>query len=192
MARINMYSAHTPSSVAGKFSSNLGRLPVLNVGDAQIGGSKAILRFICNTYGLNGTNNIEAGQIDALCEIVQDCSDAFGKADDKDEWFSTEDMAQGKRGLFYYITGLNGLVGGDGFSVGGKFSMADCVIYRFFGETADTAGLFGAPRSEPMNSSEKTNAALAKWAPGLAAIVKAFGESADMQKYLAGRGEQLF
>lgn len=177
---------------AGKFASNLGRLPVLNVGDEQIGGSKAILRFICNTYGLNGANSVEAGKIDCLCEIVQDASDAFGKAEDKDAWFTSEDMAQGKRGLFYYITGLNGLVGSDGFSVGGKVSMADCVIYRFFGECADTAGLFGTPRSEPMGSSEKTDAALAKYAPNLAHIVKAFGESANMKAYLANRGEQMF
>jgi hypothetical protein len=101
-------------------------------------------------------------------------------------------MAQGKRGLFYYITGLNGLVGGDGFSVGGKFSMADCVIYRFFGEKCTTAGLFGSPVSEPMASAERTGAALAKWAPGLAAIVAAFEGSANMQTYLAGRGKQLF
>ena len=56
---------------AGKFATNLGRVPVLNVGDTQIGGSKAILRFICKEYGMNGTNNVEAAKIDSLCEIVQ-------------------------------------------------------------------------------------------------------------------------
>jgi glutathione S-transferase len=176
----------------GLFGSNLGRLPVLDVGGKQIGGSKAVLRFICNTYGLAGANNFEAGTIDTISEIIADCQDAFGNAKDKDIWFSSESMAQGSRALFYHISGLNTLVGSNGFAVGNKFSMADCVIFNFFGEVADTAGVFGSPRSEPMGSSKKTDAALAKWAPNLAAIIKNFGSTSNMQKYLAGRGNQLF
>ena len=83
-------------------------------------------------------------------------------------------------------------MGADGFAVGSKTSMADCVIYRFFGETADTAGLFGTPRSEPMNNGEKTYAALSKWAPNVLKIVRTFGESPAMQAYLASRGPQDF
>jgi glutathione S-transferase len=179
-------------AAAGLFGANLGRLPVLDVDGTQIGGSKAVLRFICNRFGLMGANDLEAGTIDTMCEIVQDCSDAFGKAEDKDNWFSSESTAQGSRALFYHLNGLNGMVGSDGYACCGKFSMADCVIYQFFGDAADTAGIFGPPRSEPMGSGEKTDAALAKWAPNLLAIVKNFASTPNMQEYLSNRCHLMF
>lgn len=177
---------------AGMFNANLGRLPMLHHGDVQIGGSKAILRYICNNFGLVGSNAAEAGKIDCICEIVNDCQEAFGKAEDKDTWFSTEATEQGKRGLYWFVSGLNGLVGEDGFAVGGKVSMADCVIFRFFGEACQTAGLFGKPLSEPMDNLQKTSDSLAKWAPNLAKIVRTFRENPAVDAYLSSRGPQQF
>jgi glutathione S-transferase len=179
----------------GDFDANLARLPVLKVGsDFTVGGSKPVARYIAARCGLNGANAAEAAAIDGICEIVGDIGQAFDKAEDKDAWFTDEATQLGKRCLPFYLKGINTLVnkGGAGFAVGSAFSMADAVIYNKFGETCTTKGLFGNPDSQPMDSSEKTNAAMAKYAPNLAAVVTNFGGCPQMKAYLANRGEQWF
>ena len=181
-------------AVSGSFGANrLGRPPVLETavcGKAvTIGGSGAILHFVCNRYGLMGAGKLQAGRIDCIAGIVGDISNAFEKyleAGDKEHWFTIE-SAQGERSLAGYLLSLDGLVDGDGYAVGSTFSMADCVIYQLFGEVNYSEGGSESLVSEPMGSLEKTNAALAKWAPKVAAIVATFGGSTKMQMYLAAR-----
>eukprot|EP01084_Bolivina_argentea_P216738 368147_1 len=129
---------------AGLFAANLGRLPILEADGVRIGGTEPILRYICTTYGLYGANNVEAAQIDTICDVIGDIKESFGKQEDKALWFTSEDSTQGKRCLPFYLRGLEPLLG-DGYAVGGKFSKADCVIYRSFGECANTKGVFGPP-----------------------------------------------
>lgn len=175
---------------AGKFDANMGRLPVMCVDGVKIGGSKAIFRFIANMYGLNGSTAMEAAQIDCVCTLAWDISDAHGKETDKDKWFDGVGTAQGDRQLMWHLQQLEKCVGADGFAVGGKVSMADAVIYSKFGETCrNTAGLFGSPISEPMGDLSKVNAALSKFSPNVAKIVKQFEELPQMKAYLAARSK---
>ena len=117
-------------AAAGVFDCNMGRLPMLVLDGAEVGGSKAVARCVAATYGLAGSNTIEAAQIDAICECIGDLTEAHTKAEDKDSFFTDEATAQGKRAMPYYLKALNKIVGSNGFSVGAKFSMADA---KFFG-----------------------------------------------------------
>lgn len=179
----------------GLFDANLGRLPILEADGERIGGSKAIYRFIANNYELMGSTSAEAGQIDCICEIMQDIVDAFGKQDDKDKWFNTtsaEGFKQGERQLQWYLEKLDKLVGSNGFAVGTTFSMADAIIYSKFGERCTTKGLFGNPDSQPMGDAARTEAALKKCAPNLAKVVDNWRNCPAIKSYLANRGEQWF
>lgn len=180
---------------AGKFDSNLGRLPVLAVDGVSFGGSKAIYRYIAKTYGLNGSSDLEAAQIDCICELVNDISTDFNKQEDKAKWFNTtsaEGFKQGERQLQWYLEKLDQIVGSDGFAVGGKSSMADAILYAKFGEACITKGLLGNPDSQPMGDGAKVKELLAKCSPKVAKVVATWAALPAMQTYLANRGDQLF
>merc|ERR1712228_836862 len=53
---------------AGKFTANLGELPILEVDGVQIGQSKAIERYVAKAIGMMGSTALEEAQIDAICE----------------------------------------------------------------------------------------------------------------------------
>lgn len=184
-------------AAAGVFEANMGRLPMLKADGLEIGGSKAIYRYIARTYGLNGSNSTQAAQIDTICEIMSDISEAFGKQEDKGKWFGTsskDGFKQGERQLQWYLEQLDKVVGKGGFAVGGAVSMADAVIYSKFGERCITEGIMGAPDSQPMGDADKMKECLGKCAPRVALIVSTFASLPAMQTYLAKRAatKQLF
>jgi glutathione S-transferase len=92
------------AKASGELAPNLGRAPVLVVGETTLGQSKAMERFVARRVGLMGGTDVEAAQIDALAEHVRDIKDAqrakdfsmFSKkdADDKarlrTEWYETD------------------------------------------------------------------------------------------------------
>jgi len=63
----------------GAFDANMQRVPILHVGDAQIGQSRAIERYICSHSNLLGSNAEESAQIDCFTENVRDILDKWGK-----------------------------------------------------------------------------------------------------------------
>lgn len=178
---------------AGLLDANMGRLPILDVDGTKLGGSKAICRYISRTYGLMGASELEAAQIDNVCELVADVSDAFGKQADKDAWFTTSAQAgdedRGNRQLAWYLSKLEKVLGKQGFAVGTSFSMADAVIYNKFADRATTKGLFGSTDSQPMGDAARLQSALEQHAPSLAKIVANFGKCPAMQAHLAKRAE---
>ena len=54
---------HAEDKAAGKFAQNLDRLPVLKVGDAVIGQSKAIERYLATEFNLMGSDAMQAAQV---------------------------------------------------------------------------------------------------------------------------------
>jgi len=172
---------------AGKFECNLGRLPILEVDGAAIGGSKAVARYISNTYGLMGANGVEAAQIDCVVEIVGDIFTAFDKAEDKENWFSGSGTAQGDRQLQWYLQQLEKVVGSQGYAVGSSVSYADVTLFNKLGDLPTTLGLFGKTNPEPMDNNAKVTAALAQFAPNVAKIVSTVAGSDAMKAYLAAR-----
>jgi glutathione S-transferase len=171
---------------AGKFDCNLGRLPILEVDGAAIGGSKAVARYISNTYGLMGANSVEAAQIDSVVEIVGDIFTAFDKQSDKEQWFSGTGSAQGQRELQWHLRQLEKVVGSDGYAVGSKVSYADVTLFNKLADLPITLGLFGNTNPEPMNNNAKVTEVLAQF-PNVAKIVSTVAESAAMKAYLAAR-----
>ena len=65
----------------GLLAANLDRAPVLVVnGKYEIGQSKSIERYLSKRFGLLGSNEIEAAQIDAFAEHIRDLKDQYNKA----------------------------------------------------------------------------------------------------------------
>jgi glutathione S-transferase len=77
-----------------------GRLPFIEVDGQLLEQSKAIERFVANRFGFYGANDMEAAQIDCICEHVRDIKDAYQKVrgiqDDwekkasMEKWFGTD------------------------------------------------------------------------------------------------------
>jgi len=121
----------------GTFAVNLGRVPILQIGDEQIGQTKAIEMYVAKRFGFMGANDIEAGQIMAIGEHISDINaayqkvrgiaDASEKAAAMDKWFSEELKTWlGKLEKAIAIT-----TKASGCSVGSKMSYADILIWSF-------------------------------------------------------------
>jgi len=118
-----------------------GRLPFIEVDGQLLEQSKAIERFVANRFGFYGANDMEAAQIDCICEHVRDIKDAYQKVrgiqDDwekkasMEKWFGT-DLPEWLEKLEKSLKMTSTT---PGVAVGSKVSMADITIYywlRFF------------------------------------------------------------
>lgn len=156
---------------AGKLDASMGKVPFLKVGDTVITQSMSICRYIAGQSGLMGANNVEAGQIDALCECVRDVKDAWGKVrmgtpEEKEKFFN-EQLPEMCGKLEKMIQGTGGC------AVGSKLSLADVVIYH----------MLAAPKGAFPNE----EAAAKAQGPKLKAICEAVGANAEVKTYLANR-----
>ena len=136
----------------GKLLGSLNKLPSLTVDgfipsskeeqpeetSVVIPQSKAIERFLAQRFNLMGENNVEYALIDSICECVRDFKELYQKVrglpeDKKEEgmkeWFTVTLVE--KVGL------LENLLGEGGFSVGGKLSLADVVLFSFITQFFD-------------------------------------------------------
>jgi len=116
---------------SGLLDPNMGRLPILEVDGVPIGQSKSIERYLAKEFGFMGTSDIEAAQIDSVCEHVRDIKERFGKVqatqgdDEKaaaiDKWYAEE--------LATWCDKLEKSLGEGPFAVGAQFSIADLSIW---------------------------------------------------------------
>ena len=123
----------------GKLVTSLNKVPFLEVDGVTIPQSKSMERFLARRFNMMGSNDLEAAQIDAICESVRDFKDIYQKVrflpeDEKDagmkEWFTVT--------LVERLTLLeNQLVGESGFSVGNTMSLSDVVLFTFINEFFD-------------------------------------------------------
>lgn len=118
----------------GKLSLSLNKLPYLEINKGHITHcipqSKAIERYIAKKYNMMGSNDIECGMIDAICEVIRDIKDAYQKVrkveeNEKEEamkeWFTVTIVERLKL--------LNDIVNDNSYCVGNKLSLADVVLY---------------------------------------------------------------
>ena len=122
-----------------EFVTSLNKVPFLEVDGVTIPQSKSMERFLARRFNMMGSNDLEAAQIDAICESVRDFKDIYQKVrflpeDEKDagmkEWFTVT--------LVERLTLLeNQLVGESGFSVGNTMSLSDVVLFTFINEFFD-------------------------------------------------------
>jgi len=188
------FSAFTADAEAGKLVSNLGRLPILETAQGAVGGSKGIKSYIANTFGLSGGSPFECSKVETICDVVDDISKAFEKQDDKEKWFTVsakDGCKQGERQLQWFLHGLEALVGENGHAVGSNFTIADIVLYHFFGDECTTKGMFGSPEVQPMGDKQKTAVCLISYAPKVMRIVEEVGKHPRMREYLENRSKTV-
>eukprot|EP00240_Pyramimonas_obovata_P013080 CAMPEP_0118925638 /NCGR_PEP_ID=MMETSP1169-20130426/3494_1 /TAXON_ID=36882 /ORGANISM="Pyramimonas obovata, Strain CCMP722" /LENGTH=259 /DNA_ID=CAMNT_0006866991 /DNA_START=89 /DNA_END=868 /DNA_ORIENTATION=- len=173
---------HGEDKAAGKFAQNLDRLPLLKVGDAVIGQSKAIERYLAAEFNLMGADAIEAAQVDAFCEHIRDISTAFGR-ERGNPFGPMTDETKAKLDVWYAET-LPGWyarlekVAGDSFAVGAALSLADVTLHQLV-----TAGQMGAdPRA----------AAALEGYPKLKALMDAVAALPSVKAWEAERPETMF
>lgn len=113
----------------------LGQVPILEAGSVKVFQSKAIARYVASKTGLMGSTPEEAALVDAACETVYELREAVAAA--KDDAAKAALPAK----LAGVLKAFAGVVG-DGFSVGGKLSLADVLLFYFAG-TGNVPTLFG-------------------------------------------------
>ena len=123
----------------GKLVTSLNKVPFLEVDGVTIPQSKSMERFLARRYNMMGASEVEAAQIDAICESVRDFKDMYQKVrslqgeervNGMNEWFT--------KTLVERLTLLeNQLVGEPGFSVGNYMSLSDVVLFTFIKEFFD-------------------------------------------------------
>lgn len=117
----------------GKLEKSMGKVPFLVVKDSvetTLCQSKAIERYLARRFGFMGGNDLEAAQIDSLCECIRDFKDAYQsvrKMENKEEamqkWFG--ETLVGK------LSDFEKLIGDSGYAIGSSLTLADFVIYSF-------------------------------------------------------------
>ncbi len=118
----------------GKLEKSMGKVPFLVVKDdgveTTLCQSKAIERYLARRFGFMGGSDLEAAQIDSLCECIRDFKDAYQpvrKMENKEEamqkWFG--ETLVGK------LSDFEKLLGDSGYAIGSSLTLADFVIYSF-------------------------------------------------------------
>mmetsp|Transcript_30404 Transcript_30404/g.41639 ORF Transcript_30404/g.41639 Transcript_30404/m.41639 type:complete len:236 (+) Transcript_30404:54-761(+) len=199
------------SSPPENLTANLGRMPLLSVGDQSVGQSAAINFYLATELGLMGSSTIEAAQILSISEHLKEMMTAFrtlvpyGQEPTEEaleKWFSSgatdrtgpaDGAARSTRYLMWWMGRIEETLGSSGFAVGTKLSLADVLIYETFSEVLkdEEAGSLPQYRRESFCSKAKTDALLAKY-PKLQASSAAVAANANLQKWLSIRGPQMF
>ena len=193
-------------------SANLGRMPVIKIGDDNIGQSSAINFAIASECGLMGSSHIEAAKILAIQEHVKELMTAFYKvcpygtemnAETADKWFEggatdftgvADGSARDQRFLKWWAGRINDTLGENGFAVGNSLSLADVVLYNAFAEhLRDDECSEGFPqfKKEPFGSLSRT-ATVVEAFPRIRASIAAVADNENFQRWLSVRGVQGF
>ena len=191
--------------------ANLGRMPVLQVGDDSIGQSSAIGYYVAAENGLLGSSTVEAANIIAIYEHLKEMSTAYrtvtayGNAatpEEENKWFEegATDVTgtavregYSSRYLTWWMGRIENALDTNGYAVGSKLSYADVLLYFFFAEFLrdEDAGEVPQFKREPFGNKARTAAKLANY-PKIKASVDAVAANANFQKHLATRGKQGF
>jgi len=204
--------AQSISLIEDKLAANLGRMPVLTVGNDSVGQSAAINYYLAASLGFMGSNHFEAARIISIQEHLKEMKDAYRKIipygsepteDNLKTWFedgakdqspARADMQNRTRYASWFAGRIEYIVGGDGYAVGSKISLADVLIYNTFAETLEPSQAkegMASHRMVPFCSKEKTEALLEKH-PKLKKICSTVASRPGVKKWISMRGVQAF
>jgi prostaglandin-H2 D-isomerase / glutathione transferase len=117
----------------GEFRANFDRLPVLYLENNQaVGQSKAIERYLAKKFGLMGSTDEEALQVDVICEHCRDVKDKYfasrvGKSGDDlvkaKQTFVSQDLPA-------WLGKIDKVIKPGGYCVGSKLSLADLYMFN--------------------------------------------------------------
>jgi glutathione S-transferase len=195
----------------GNLVQNLGRMPVLEVGENSIGQSAAINYYLATELGLMGSNTLEAAQIISVAEHLKEMMTtwrglcAYGvepTTEVLDKWFTagaTDSTGPADRAGYstrfatWWAGRIETALGGNGFAVGNKLSLADVLLYNVFAEflVDEQAGEMPQWKREAFGSKARTDALVAQH-PKIQASINAVAANENVQKWLATRGVQGF
>tara|TARA_B100000686_G_C16709701_1_gene928376 strand:- start:211 stop:882 length:672 start_codon:yes stop_codon:yes gene_type:complete len=123
----------------GKLLHSLNKVPFLTLEDSTIiPQSKTIERFLARRFHLMGEDDVQNSKIDSICECVRDFKEMYQKVrflpesekeEGMKEWFTVT--------LVDKLKLLENLLGDDGYSVGGKLSLSDIVLFTFITQFFD-------------------------------------------------------
>lgn len=202
---------HSSPADAGDLTQNLGRMPVLENNGETIGQSAAINNYLANELGLNGSNHLEAARIVSIFEHLKELNTAYRAImpwgaepteEGLDKWFNTgatdatgvaDGANRSTRHMAWWLARIEATLGNHGYAVGNKLSVADVMLFFFFGDNLSPEVHPETPawKREVFYSKERTDAAIAQH-PKIAASVRAVAENANIQKWLSVRGHQAF
>lgn len=121
----------------GLLTKSLNKVPYLDVDGEIISQSKTIERYLARRFNMMGQNDIQAAQIDAICEYIRDFKTEYQKTrslteDEREagmtKWFSET--------LPTHLQNLDVIVGTN-YSVGSSLSLADVSLYSFITQFFD-------------------------------------------------------
>lgn len=206
---------HLYSDASRTLTANLGRLPVAEWAGEAVGQSAAINFLVASECGLMGDSNIEAAQIINIAEHVKEMMLAFRGVlpygteptpEALDKWFDggAEDASpepadmkrRSERFLKWWTGRIEACVGGGGFAVGDRISLADVIIYNAFWEHLQDHEAAGpaaeaAWRRQAFCDGQRTEDRIAE-CPRLHAICHQVASHPNVQRWLAERGVQRF
>jgi len=191
---------------------NLGRMPVVAVGDESVGQSMAICYYLAAENNLLGTSNLETAKILSIGEHLRELLTAFRSivphgteptSENLEKWFEqgatdstgpADRAGHSTRFLTWWLGRIEAVLGSEGFAVGNKLSLADVQLFFVLGEYLredEAAADFPQWKREPFGSKARTDAILAKF-PKVKASVDSVANNANVQKWRAARGVQGF
>jgi len=199
------------SSPPDNLAANLGRMPVVVVGDDTVGQSLAINYFLAAENGLMGASNLEAAKILSIAEHIREMRTKWSELvpygtepseEALDKWFDggatdttgvADRAGQPTRYLKWWMGRIEQTLGDAGFAVGSALSLADLLLYNSFAEFLrdEEAGELAQWKREPFGSKSRTDAAIAN-CPKLSASIAQVAANANIQQWLSTRGVQMF
>ena len=157
----------------GKLEKSMGKVPFLVVNDGvetTLSQSKSIERYLARRFGFMGGSDLEAAQIDSLCECIRDFKDAYQpvrKMENKEEsmqkWFG--ETLVGK------LSDFEKLLGDSGYAIGSSLTLADFVIYSFLVDFFDDKegiafSMRSCPKLQKLVETVGANEKLSAWREG--------------------------
>eukprot|EP00931_Biecheleriopsis_adriatica_P080363 TRINITY_DN53727_c0_g1_i1.p1 TRINITY_DN53727_c0_g1~~TRINITY_DN53727_c0_g1_i1.p1 ORF type:complete len:277 (-),score=74.62 TRINITY_DN53727_c0_g1_i1:53-883(-) len=173
----------------GVFDVGMGQLPILEVDGKQIGQSMAVERFVARSLGLVGSDDVEAAQIEQVCETQRDMrmvhadkTPMGGKMDPKDqEAFFNEKLPSLLKKLEKSLPPA-----ADGpWLVGSKMSYADLCMFVFLAMPG------GVAEHDPFLTSPEGCQKSYQECPRLKASIEAVGALPVIKDYIANQKATL-
>ncbi len=162
---------------AGKLTKSLNKLPFLEVDGATIPQSKTIERYLARRFNMMGSSDVEAAQIDAVCEYVRDFKTDYQKVRSLQGEAREEGMTLWFTETLPAKLNSRDVIVNSKIAVGSQTSLADVTLFAFITQFFD--------------DSERARGACNS-APNVLSVVESVESLESVQKWISRRPETSF